>query len=428
MKKWQDDRENATLKQTTVEQILAIFLTDTRLFREHMNELDADLFGHYRWIYQTMKRLDETDELTFQTMIYEHLDHAALFHQLRNQFISVGRLPNLIQTLKNEHVRDEMLHLSMSISADIYSDEKDIIDIVSGVRDRLDKISENRAHVANPEKDAQAFVDWYIQAMDDPSQLSGMMTGLTELDRLTNGYQRTDFIVVGARTSMGKSAFMLDQVLRLDRCGYKTAIFSLEMSKRQIYLRMLANINTWPLKTLKAGLLSRAYLQQLEASKERLQGIYVDDTRGIDTEYIADTMPHLKRTQGLDFVVVDYIQDVKEKGEANDNQGSAIARICRNLRKAAQQCDCAVMGLSQIGRSAESRQDKRPMLSELSGSTGIETSADAIMLLHREDYYDPETTKKNVLEVNVAKQRNGETGRIELYYDREHQRILPPRT
>jgi len=157
--------------------------------------------------------------------------------------------------------------------------------------------------------------------------------------------------------------------------------------------------------------------------KDELKSIYVDDTRGVTADYIADVMRRLKRTQGLDFVVVDYLQDVKEPGEQNDNSGSALARVCRKLRAAAQQCDCHVMGLSQIARTVESRTDKRPTNADLSGSTGIETSADVIALLYREDYYDPNTDKKNILEVNFTKQRNGKLGKVELYYDRDCQKI-----
>ncbi|WP_042229663.1 DnaB-like helicase C-terminal domain-containing protein, partial [Paenibacillus popilliae] len=155
---------------------------------------------------------------------------------------------------------------------------------------------------------------------------------------------------------------------------------------------------------------ARNHYETMQKRKEELKTIYVDDTRGVSADYIVDAMRRLKRTQGLDFVVVDYLQDVKERGETNDNSGSALARICRKLRAAAKECDCHVMGLSQVVRGVDDRQDKRPGNSDLAGSTGIETSADVITMLYRDDYYNRDSEKKNTLEVNFTKQRNGKLG------------------
>nr|WP_269432543.1 DnaB-like helicase C-terminal domain-containing protein [Paenibacillus sp. VKM B-2647] len=186
---------------------------------------------------------------------------------------------------------------------------------------------------------------------------------------------------------------------------------------------MLANLMGVDYETLRTGQLAKELRPQIEKWKPFLKQIYVDDRRGVSADYIVDSMRHLKRTQGLDFVAVDYIQDVKEKGEHNDNGGSAIARVCRKLRAGAQECDCVVMGLSQVTRDVENRQDKRPSIADLSGSTGIETAADVIALLYRDEYYNPDTDRKGIMEVNFGKQRNGKVGKVELHYDAERQRL-----
>jgi replicative DNA helicase len=240
---------------------------------------------------------------------------------------------------------------------------------------------------------------------------------------LTSGFHRHDLSVVGARTSMGKSAFMIELVLRLQQKGYKCAIFSLEMTRKQILNRMIANVCKIPLKDIKHGKIDEVMYRMMKMEKSRLESVYVEDARGVTADYITDMMRMLKRKQGLDFVVVDYLQDVKERGEENDNQGSALSRICRKLRKGALDCDCHVMALSQVKREVENRNDKRPMNSDLSGSTGIETSADVIALLYRDEYYHPKTEKQGIIEVNFTKQRNGGVGRVELYYDKDIQRM-----
>jgi replicative DNA helicase len=223
---------------------------------------------------------------------------------------------------------------------------------------------------------------------------------------------------------MGKSAFMLEMLLRLTQKGYKTALFSLEMTRNQILNRMASNMTRTPLKDIKSGEINEITFRMMKSNVELFEKVYIDDTRAVSADYITDTMRMLNRKQGLDFVVVDYLQDVKEKGEETDNQGSALARVCRKLRKGALDCDCHVMSLSQVKREVENRNDKRPMNSDLSGSTGIETSADVIALLYRDEYYNPKTEKAGIIEVNFTKQRNGGVGRVELKYDKDIQRMF----
>jgi replicative DNA helicase len=218
---------------------------------------------------------------------------------------------------------------------------------------------------------------------------------------------------------------MIEMALRLTQKGRKVAIYSLEMSKKQIYLRMLANLMNLDLSLLKTGRIPANRREEMNKHKEFLKSIYVDDTRAVSADYITDSMRRVKRTRGLDVVMVDYLQDVKEPGEQNDNGGSALARVCRKLRKGAQEFDCAMFGLSQVTRGVEERKDKRPLSSDLAGSTGIETSADVIAMLYREDYYDPTTEKKDVMEINFCKQRNGQVGKVELIYAKKYQQLRP---
>lgn len=411
---------------STIEEMLGIFLKEPGLFRETKRKLQAEMFGSYAWLFQTMCELEEQQSLNFKATILLHPDQYEMLHYLRNAVVSVNRLTHLIQKLKEEHLSNCMYNITTQFAREIYENTREPTEILSDLQTKVGQLtSVDAGELADTEQDLEKWYSRFEEIMQDPSKAFGLLTGVDEIDRITTGFHRTDFIVVGARTSIGKSAFMIDLVLRLAKNGYKTGIFSLEMSKWQMYLRMMANLLGTPLETLKTGQLDRSHLPKVAQAKEFLKSIYVDDTRGVSSEYITDAIRQLKRTRGLDFVVVDYLQDVKERGETNDNQGSALGRVCRKLRSVAQECDCAVMGLSQVSRAVEERKDKRPAASDLSGSTGIETSADVIALLYRDEYYNADTKDRNIMEINFAKQRNGQLGMVRMFYDKERQKLNP---
>lgn len=290
------------------------------------------------------------------------------------------------------------------------------------IRSAVEQIAMSTAQVATSsglvDGSSQAL-EWYEQIearQKDPSVAFGFPVGWQELDKLTLGFHRGDLIVVGGRTSVGKSAFATECIIRLTASGFKTAVFSLEMSKEQIRNRVSSNLSGVPLGRLRTGQgLSVQDMEKVFATTDEIAKIAIDDERGVTADYIASEMKRWKRTRGLDFVVVDYLQEVEEPHEANDNNGSAYGRVARKLRQAAQKCDCAVMALSQLSREAEGA---KPKVKHLSGSAGIESAADVIILLHREKEASPD-----VMEVELAKQRNGPTGDMNLHYDRTLQRL-----
>ncbi|MNV42389.1 Replicative DNA helicase [compost metagenome] len=257
----------------------------------------------------------------------------------------------------------------------------------------------------------------------DPSRALGIMTGWEAMDRMTLGFQRTNLIVVGARTSIGKSAFANEIELRTTKRGYKVASFSLEMSKTQKYNRALSNLTGIPMQAIRSGNLTEGQLEMISRNMDLVRRIHIDDSRGITADYICSEMRRLKRQEGLDLVVVDYLQEVLEPAVANDNSGSGLHRVCQKLRKAAMDCDCALVGLSQVKQEVDIRQNKRPFISDLSGSAAIGAVADDIILLYRDEYYTSDTPEPGIMEVNLAKQRNGPTGLIKLQYKKDTQQI-----
>ncbi|MDN4069242.1 DnaB-like helicase C-terminal domain-containing protein [Paenibacillus vini] len=407
------------------EELLGLFLKDPTLLQANYHLLTADLFQEYYWLFELMLEVESVEGLTFKGVAQRlDINQIKLLQEMKNAAFNENRVPLLIRQLKKERLAKGLSGLSREViqrTAD-GEDPDQILRDVQNSAFTLESSESGGNHEAG-----EGIDGWFerkLKIMEDNSLAYGLLTGIGSLDALTTGWHRKDFSVVGGWTSMGKTAFVLEIVKLLNAANYKCAIFSLEMIEDQIYDRMTSNILQVSLEQFRLGKLARHhYLERANRVKEHLRSIFIDDTRGISADYITDVMRRLKRTQGLDFVVVDYIQDVKETGEMNDNGGSALARVCRKLRAAAKEMDCHVMGLSQITRGVNDRQDKRPLVSDLAGSTGIETSADVIALLYRDDYYNKDSDKKGIMEVNFAKQRNGGLGVVELNYDRTTQSI-----
>ncbi|AFC28371.1 replicative DNA helicase [Paenibacillus mucilaginosus 3016] len=288
------------------------------------------------------------------------------------------------------------------------------------------KALEIRPKVSQENKSGDRIRMWFENLLlrkQNPSLAFGVLTGWDPLDRMTLGFQRSNLIVIGARTSMGKSAFANEIKVRASSMGNKVADFSLEMTIEQIYNRMASTMCGIPLQAIRIGNLTDFQIGLIADKLDEFAKIPIDDSRGVTTEYITSEMRRMKRQEGLDLVVVDYLQEINETAEQNDNGGSALHRVCQKLRAAAKDCDCAVIGLSQVKQDVDSRANKRPMVSDLSGSAAIAAVADDILLLYRDEYYNPETSDKGILEVNVAKQRNGPTGIVKLKYDKDTQKI-----
>ena len=257
--------------------------------------------------------------------------------------------------------------------------------------------------------------------------ITGLTTGFMDLDAKTSGMQRSDLIMLAARPSMGKTAFALNIAQHAAVKGMaKVLIFSLEMSQEQLGQRMLSMESRIEIQKLKTGNLERADWDQIHIALDTLSrtSIYIDDTPGITPMEIKNKCRRLKAEKGLDLVVIDYLQLMTFEGRTESRQ-QEITAISRFLKQLAREMDCPVLVLSQLSRAPEQRADHRPILSDLRESGSIEQDADIVMFLYRDEYYNPDTTDKpNICEVNVAKQRSGPTGSIELTWLGKYTRFV----
>ena len=246
--------------------------------------------------------------------------------------------------------------------------------------------------------------------------VTGIPTGFADLDFKTSGLHNSDLILVAARPAMGKTAFGLNIVLHAAiHAHVPVAIFNLEMSKDQLVNRMLACEAMVDSQKMRTGKLEDSDWQKIAKALGPMSEapIYIDDTPGASIMDIRSKSRRLKLEKNLGLIMIDYLQLMQGRGRSESRQ-QEVSEISRSLKILAKELHVPIICLSQLSRAAETRTDHRPMLSDLRESGAIEQDADIVMFLYRDDYYNPETEKKNIAEVIISKHRNGSTGTVEL--------------
>ncbi len=254
------------------------------------------------------------------------------------------------------------------------------------------------------------------QAAENGGKVQGVPTGFKELDSKLGGLKKSNLIILAARPSMGKTAFALNIAHQTAvKHGSSVLIFSLEMSKEELGQRLLSVESRVEIKKLQEGNLQRKDWDRVATAVDTLSkaSIMIDDSSDISAMEIKNKCRRLKAEKGLDLVIIDHMQFMKT--EARENRVQEISRLSRSLKILSKELECPVIVLSQLSRKFADRTDKRPMLSDLRDSGTIEQDADIVMFLHREDYYNQENEEtKGLCEVIIAKNRNGETGKVDL--------------
>ncbi len=261
------------------------------------------------------------------------------------------------------------------------------------------------------------------EASKNQGTVTGIPTGFIDLDYKTSGLQPSDFVLIAARPSMGKTAFVLNLVDHIAvKKGLPCMVFSLEMSKEQLVNRMLAMESNVDSQKLRTGTLSDS---DWDAVVEGIgvignSKLIIDDTPGISIGELRSKCRKMKLEYGLSVVIIDYLQLMSGSGKGGDNRQQEISEISRSLKSLAREMNAPVIALSQLSRACETRPDHRPMLSDLRESGAIEQDADVVMFLYRDDYYNKDTDMPNIAEVIIAKQRNGPIGTINLVWRPEY--------
>ena len=303
-------------------------------------------------------------------------------------------------------------------------DSNDIRKAIVGAESKLSRITETTVEIdslSSIEDAVEEFSRDFEEARNNNTGITGIASGLTDLDLMTAGFQKQDLIIIAARPSMGKTALALQLALNISNdLKEPTLFFSLEMAKRALVRRMIASQGKIDLQRLNTGLISKDDYQKYLAAKKHISraNLVIDDQSGMTIPEMKAKARRMQRERGLSCIIVDYLQFIQ--GERGLSRFDLVSDNTRQLKNLAREFDVPVICLSQLSRGVEQREDKRPLLSDLRESGEIEQTADVVLFLYRDEYYNQETEAKNIAELIIGKQRNGPTGKIELAFFKEY--------
>ena len=314
-----------------------------------------------------------------------------------------------------------LIRLNEEIANTCYVGKDSLEDILSDTEKRVFDLVQRRntGEFVPIRQIVMDAMDTIEKASHNKGNVTGVATGFLDLDYKTAGMQPSDLILVAARPSMGKTAFVLNVAQYVAFKQDKTvAIFSLEMSKEQLVNRLFSMESKVDSQHLRTGNLSDADWEKLIESAGVIgkSNLIIDDTPGISISELRSKCRKYKLEHNLEMVIIDYLQLMSGSGRSSDSRQQEISDISRSLKALARELRVPVIALSQLSRAVEQRPDHRPMLSDLRESGAIEQDADVVMFIYRDDYYNKDTERKGIAEIIIAKQRNGPIGTVELVW------------
>ncbi len=332
-----------------------------------------------------------------------------------------ARLVKEKSTLRN------LIHSAGKIVSTAYRAEEDADTILDQAEQEIFSIAEDRIHSGFvPLSDlVQGSFSAIEQLQEHKGMVTGVPSGFVDIDSLTSGFQSSDLIIIAGRPSMGKTSFALNVAqhvgIKMDRA---VGIFSLEMSKEQLFMRMLTAEAEVDAHRFRGGFLSERDYGQLSKALGRLSEarVFIDDTASLGVLEMRAKARRLKAEHGLDLLMVDYLQLMQGRGRF-ENRTQELASISRALKGLAKELDVPVLALSQLSRAPEARTNRRPQLSDLRESGALEQDADVVMFVFREEQYSPTPENENLAEIIIGKQRNGPTGSVKLAFLKQYTRF-----
>ena len=418
--------------------VLGSILINNSTFNVAAELVKADDFYRdaHRRVFNRIIGLSERGQAIDLVTLREELDRAGDLEKIGGPaYISaladgVPRSTNVAhyaQIVKEKATLRNLIHSANKIVATAYSAEDEADEVLDRAQREIFAIAEDRIHsgFVSMEELVKDGIETVERIQAQKGLVNGVPTGFADIDRLTAGLQPADLVIVAARPSMGKTAFALNMGLHVGTAGERTAgIFSLEMAKEQIFMRMLTAEADVDAHRLRTGMLSETDWSNLSEALGRLgqARIFIDDTPAIGVLEMRAKSRLLKETHGLDLVVVDYIQLMQGRGRF-ENRTQELASISRSLKGLAKELNVPVVALSQLSRAPESRADRRPQLSDLRESGALEQDADVVMFIFREEMYDEKPENSGVAEIIIGKQRNGPTGTVRLAFLKQYTRF-----
>lgn len=369
-----------------------------------------------------------TEELASHKLL-EDIGGVSYLTELASSVPTAANIEYYAKIVEEKSLLRRLIRTATSIAQDGYQREDEIDVLLDDAEKRIMEVS-GRKNAGNFHNIRDVLVRTYdhIEMLHSRvGDITGLATGFVELDQMTAGFQRNDLIIVGARPSVGKTAFALNIAQNVaTKTGENVAIFSLEMGAEQLVMRMLCAEGNIDSQRLRTGSLTDDDWGKLTMAMGSLSnaGIYIDDTPGVRVQDIRSKCRRLKQEGGLGMVIIDYLQLILGNGRSGENRQQEVSEISRSLKQLARELEIPVIALSQLSRGVEQRQDKRPMMSDIRESGSIEQDADIVAFLYRDDYYDKESENQNIIEIIIAKQRNGPTGTVSLAFVKEYNKFV----
>lgn len=417
----------------------AVFLEPEALARATEFLVPEDFYraSHQRIFNAMVSLTDKGEPIDLVTVTSELADANILEEVGGVSYLSdlAGSVPTAANIEYYSKIVDEksLLRRLIRTATDIvtsgYSNDDEVEDVLNDAeKNILDVSQRKRSGAFQNIKDVLIDVyDNIEQLHHHKAQVTGVASGYRDLDQITSGFQRNDLIIIAARPSVGKTAFALNIAQNVAiHAEENVAIFSLEMGAEQLVSRMLCAEGNIDAQRLRTGRLEAEDWGKLTMAMGSLSnaGIYIDDTPGIRVSDIRSKCRRLKQENGLGMILIDYLQLIQGSANSRENRQQEVSEISRSLKALARELNVPLIALSQLSRGVESRQDKRPMMSDLRESGSIEQDADIVGFLYRDDYYDQESEKQNIIEIIISKQRNGPVGTVELAFVKEYNKFV----
>jgi replicative DNA helicase len=406
---------------------VAEFLTAEDFYKEAHKKI-------FNWLQEQSRKGEKADALGLTAYVVAASEGDAM-----GGAAYVSSLPDFVATTENveyhanivreNSIRRRLLQVAHQIAENSYEGSFDVADLLDQAEKDVMEVSQSQGHQRWNRLSEVLDIEWQNieKRSEHRGEVTGIPTGLTELDAKLAGLQKTDLLILAARPGMGKTALALNIAQHAAvQHGTGVGFFSLEMSRGQLATRMLVSEARVKSDNVRRGFLSTEFdWPRLETASETLfhAPLWIDDSPGLSITQVRAKARRLKREHPeVELIVVDYLQLMRGT-KAGESREQEISGISRGLKALAKELNVAVLALSQLNRGVESRTDKRPLPSDLRESGAIEQDADVIMFIYRDEQYNPETTEKGIAEIIVAKQRNGETGTARVSWQGQYTRF-----
>ena len=451
-----DTSLSAPHSQDAERALLGALLLNNQLF----NDIDGKLFPEHFYVaahgkvFGAISRLLDRDQVADPVSLtnffgsddwFTDIGGRHFLEELNENASTIINVRTYADIIHNHYLARELIAVGTDLVNEAYetNPENTPTDLVNEVERRLFQLAEN-GHNGQGFQTLKAPIVQVIEqielAQKSDNHMTGISTGLKDVNNLLGGLQRSDLIILAARPSMGKTSLALNMALSAAQAGAhnqpgggNVAIFSFEMSVEQLASRLLSSSAGVSTEAMAHGQLKTEEFARIATAADELSAmkIFIDDTPQLTIPQMRSRARRLKRQHNIDFVVVDYLQLMRGSGRASDNRVNEISEISQGLKALARELNVPVLALSQLSRSVESRENKRPLLSDLRESGSIEQDADIVMFLYREAYYKerefgadatPEQQAeleeiKNMSELLISKNRKGSTGQFKLIFD-----------